>query len=194
MKISILIFSVCIICFCSCTQNEVPRQKAYQRFYFPKKSYIPYLSPCNFSFEIPSYSRIESKDSFQNKRLDDDSCWINVDFPEWNGKIHMSYKYYDNQEMLTKLLEDSYKLTSKHMVKATYIRDSVIDTDSLKGLIYSVGGNSASEKQFVLTDYKHHFVRGALYFNSTPNYDSMRPIIDYINLDIYHLIETFKFK
>jgi gliding motility-associated lipoprotein GldD len=194
MKFLIFIIIFNILGLYSCTNNEVLRQKAYQRFYFPKKNYIPYASPCNFSFDIPSYSRIETKDSFQNKRLDDDSCWINVDFPDWNGKIHISYKYYDNQEMLTKLLEDSYKLTSKHMIKATYIKDSIIDTDSLKGLIYSVGGNSASEKQFVLTDYKHHFVRGALYFNSPPNYDSMRPIIEYINADIYHLIATFKFQ
>lgn len=177
----------------SCTSDNIPRQKAYQRVYLPKKKYKQFQSACPFQFEIPIYSEIEDKTTFQGQKLTGDTCWFNIVFPELNGKIYMSYKYYPDQEMLTKLLEDSYRMTSKHMIKASYIKDSVIDRENLKGLIYSVGGNSASEKQFVLTDYKHHFVRGALYFNSTPNYDSMKPVLDFVDRDIYHLINTFKF-
>jgi gliding motility-associated lipoprotein GldD len=95
--------------------------------------------------------------------------------------------------VLAKLLEDSYKLTSKHMTKASFIKDSVIDKPNIKGLIYSVGGNAASEKQFILTDYKNKFIRGAIYFATTPNYDSLRPAIEFVDKDIYHLINTFKF-
>jgi gliding motility-associated lipoprotein GldD len=95
--------------------------------------------------------------------------------------------------VLAQLLEDSYKLTSKHMSKASFIKDSVIDRPNLKGLIYSVGGNAASDKQFILTDYKHQFIRGAIYFATTPNYDSLKPAIDFVDKDIYHLINTFKF-
>lgn len=178
----------------SCTNDEIPREKAYQRFYFPKKEYKNFTSNCNFSFELPTYCYIENKDSLFQEQLRSDSCWINVVFPSWNGKLHISYKHYDNPDLLTKLLEDSYKLTSKHMVKASYIKDSIIDLPEIKGLVYSVGGNSASEKQFVLTDYKNQFVRGALYFNSTPNFDSMQPILEFVDKDIFHLIETFKFR
>jgi gliding motility-associated lipoprotein GldD len=187
-----LIFIACLLTT-SCTHDNIPRQKAYQRVYLPKKEYKQYRSACPFQFEIPIYSEIEDKTTFHGQRLIEDTCWFNIVFPELNGKIYMSYKYYPDQEMLTKLLEDAYRMTSKHMVKASYIKDSVIDKENLKGLIYSVGGNSASEKQFVLTDYKHHFVRGALYFNSTPNYDSMQPVLDFVDKDIYHLINTFKF-
>jgi hypothetical protein len=56
-----------------------------------------------------------------------------------------------------------------------------------------VGGNAASDKQFILTDYKHQFIRGAIYFATTPNYDSLKPAINFIDKDIYHLINTFKF-
>jgi gliding motility-associated lipoprotein GldD len=69
----------------------------------------------------------------------------------------------------------------------------VIDRPNLKGLIYSVGGNAASDKQFILTDYKHQFIRGAIYFATTPNYDSLKPAINFVDKDIYHLINTFKF-
>ncbi len=177
----------------ACTQNHVLKQKAYQRISLPKKAYKLYTSPCHYSFEIPVYAEIEAKEYYQNKKLDGDSCWINVSLPSLNGKIHISYKYYQNPDELTQLLEDSYKLTSKHMKKATYIKDSVIDTDSLKGLIYTVGGNAASEKQFILTDYKNKFIRGSLYFYSTPNIDSMMPVIEFVNKDINHLIATFRF-
>lgn len=183
------VFSLYILLSISCTHNDIPRQKAYPRFYFPQKEYKLYQSECPFQFQIPVYAEIEKRNNPQ-----DDSCWFNLSFPQWNGKLHVSYKYYADQEVLTKLLEDAYKLTSKHMVKASYIHDSVIDKENLKGLIYSLGGNSASEKQFVLTDYKHQFVRGALYFNSTPNYDSMQPILRYIDSDIYHMIGTFQFR
>lgn len=179
--------------FYGCTHDNIPRQKAYQRVYLPKKEYKLFTAQCPFQFEIPTYTEIEDKNTFRGQRMTEDTCWFNIVFPELNGKIHMSYKYYPDEVMLTKLLEDAYRMTSKHMVKASYIKDSIIDRENLKGLIYSVGGNSASEKQFVLTDYKHHFVRGALYFNSTPNYDSMQPVLEFVDKDIDHLVRTFKF-
>jgi gliding motility-associated lipoprotein GldD len=177
----------------SCTEDNIPREKAYPRFYFFKKEYKSFTSECGFSFELPTYTVIENKDSFRNQRLASDSCWFNIVYPDLNAKIHFSYKYYDDEIVLAQLLEDSYKLTSKHMSKASFINDSVIDRPNLKGLIYSVGGNAASDKQFILTDYKHQFIRGAIYFATTPNYDSLKPAINFVDKDIYHLINTFKF-
>ncbi|MCE2961728.1 MAG: hypothetical protein ACK5UE_13285 [Chitinophagales bacterium] len=177
----------------SCTEDNIPREKAYPRFYFPKKEYKSHTSECGFSFELPTYTHIENKDSFRNQQLVSDSCWFNIVYPDLNAKIHFSYKYYDDEMVLAKLLEDSYKLTSKHMSKASFIKDSVIDKPNIKGLIYSVGGNAASDKQFILTDYKNKFIRGAIYFATTPNYDSLRPAIEFVDKDIYHLINTFKF-
>lgn len=176
-----------------CTQDDIPREKAYPRFHSPKKEYKAYISECGFKFEIPTYVVVENKDSFRNERLKTDSCWFNIVYPELNCKIHFSYKYYNDEMMLAKLLEDTYRLTSKHIQKASYIRDSVIDRPDLKGLVYSVGGNAASDKQFILTDYKNKFIRGAVYFATTPNYDSLKPAIDFVDADIYHFINTFQF-
>jgi gliding motility-associated lipoprotein GldD len=57
-----------------------------------------------------------------------------------------------------------------------------------------VGGNAASNIQFYVTDMNHHFLRGALYFNTVPNIDSMGPVIDFVKKDMDHLIETFQWK
>jgi hypothetical protein len=40
----------------------------------------------------------------------------------------------------------------------------------------------------------HHFLRGALYFNTAPNIDSMGPVVDFVKKDMDHLIETFQWK
>ena len=50
-----------------CTEDNIPREKAYPRFYFPKKEYKSFTSECGFSFELPTYTVIENKDSFQKR-------------------------------------------------------------------------------------------------------------------------------
>jgi gliding motility-associated lipoprotein GldD len=193
LKLNYWVWGLFLIFLQACTQ-QVPKEKAYPRVYFPKKSYKKFKSECNYSFEIPTYCQVENKEFFRNERLKSDSCWVNIVFGSFNGKLHVSYKHFENQDSLTQLMEQHYKLTSKHIVKATYIKDSVIDKPNLKGLIYSVGGNAASDMQFLLTDTKHKFWRVDFFFNNTPNIDSMRPVIQFVNEDIMHLIETFKFE
>ncbi len=193
-----IIFYLNLICICvtiyGCTENYIPRDKAYPRIQFPKQTYVNYVSSCPYEFEYPSYARIEEKNTFFNRDLKNDSCWINIDLRELNGKIHLSYKHIAHPDTLYKLMEDAYKLTSKHTLKADYIKDSIIDEEHLKGIWYDVGGNAASSVQFFLTDEKHHYLRGALYFTVTPNIDSMSPIINFVKEDIRHLIHTFKWK
>jgi gliding motility-associated lipoprotein GldD len=52
----------------------------------------------------------------------------------------------------------------------------------------------ASTYQFYLTDSIRHFVRGALYFDGPPNNDSLAPVIEFLKLDIDHLLNTFKWR
>jgi hypothetical protein len=48
--------------------------------------------------------------------------------------------------------------------------------------------------QFFLTDTNHHFLRGALYFNSEPNTDSMAPVVKFVKEDMNRMIKTFQWK
>jgi gliding motility-associated lipoprotein GldD len=85
----------------------------------------------------------------------------------------------------------------KHIPKARAINDSVIfrEDDNLFGLVYNIEGvEAASPYQFFLTDSLNHFVRGALYFNFPPNNDSLEPVINHLEEDILHLIDTFEWK
>jgi hypothetical protein len=59
-------------------------------------------------------------------------------------------------------------------------------------MIYSIEGPSASPFQFYLTDSAQHFLRGSLYFNSRTNPDSLAPILNFVRIDLSHLINTFE--
>jgi hypothetical protein len=48
--------------------------------------------------------------------------------------------------------------------------------------------------QFTITDSTKNFLRGALYFNTKVQNDSLRPAIEYMKKDILHLINTFDWK
>jgi hypothetical protein len=45
-----------------------------------------------------------------------------------------------------------------------------------------------------MTDSTNHFLRGALYFNFSPNNDSLRPVIEHLEADIQQLIESLEWK
>jgi gliding motility-associated lipoprotein GldD len=60
------------------------------------------------------------------------------------------------------------------------------------GILYDIKGDAASNTQFFLTDSTHNFIRGALYFEVHPNKDSLAPVLEFINKDLVHLIETFE--
>ena len=63
-----------------------------------------------------------------------------------------------------------------------------------KGMVFNLKGPVASPYQFFLTDTSDHFLRGALYFNSRPNPDSIAPVLEYIRTDIDTLISSFKWE
>ena len=46
----------------------------------------------------------------------------------------------------------------------------------------------------LLNDSVNHFLSGALYFETKPNYDSTLPAISYIQKDIMRFIESLRWK
>jgi gliding motility-associated lipoprotein GldD len=192
LKNLILVFSS-LIFFTSCVEDEdeiyIPKPKGYFRIDFPQKEYRVYDSICPYSFEIPTYAFIDN-----DKHLNADPCWLNINFPKYSAKIHLSYKIITNN--LDTILNQSRDFVVKHQIKSTGIDEVVIIRDSAKvyGLVYNISGNSASNIQFYVTDSTHHFMRGALYFNSVPNIDSLKIVVDYLRTDILQMIKTFKWK
>jgi gliding motility-associated lipoprotein GldD len=120
--------------------------------------------------------------------------WININFPQFNGRIYISYKDIGTNDF-TKLVNDAYNMTYKHTTKATEINDSAMHTaNGVGGVYFSVGGNAATARQFFVTDSTKHFLRGALYFDASPNEDSLGIVNNFLEEDMKHLINTFRWR
>lgn len=176
----------------SCSNDDAvisPKPRIYFRLSFPQRQYVKYDGDCPFTCEIPVYSKMNI-----DTDLRAEPCWLNLDFPSFQGRLHLSYKPVHGN--VNGYLEQTYDMASRHQIKASGIEEQLISKDSshVYGLIYNIEGNAASSIQFFLTDSIHHFIRGALYFNAVPNTDSIKPVVDFIGKDIQHMIETFKWK
>ena len=181
---------IILLLFAGCEQNYIPKPRGYFRIDLPEKQYIRFDSTYPYSFEYPAYARV-----IPDNRPSSEPFWMNLDFPGFKGTIHISYKKVDGN--LVEYLEDARTFVVKHIPKADAIDDSLIyrPEDRVYGLIYYIGGaGAASPCQFFVTDSSDHFLRGALYFNTTPNNDSLAPVIDLIESDIRHILATFQWK
>jgi len=177
-----------LLVFLTCCKSEfTPKPLGYMKITFPDKKYTTFDTTYPYSFEYPVYGEIQLE-----KGAHSEPYWINIAFPEFDGKIHISYKQVEDN--LHAYLEDSRTLAYKHTIKADAIVETVF-SDSEKqvyGLVYEIKGNAASSAQFHLTDSNRHFLRGSLYFNVPPNADSLGPVIEFFKQDIKHLMETFE--
>ena len=120
--------------------------------------------------------------------------YFRIDFPRFAARIYISYKQI-GPNSFDKLRDDAFKMTYKHTSKASSIDQSVIQTpNGVGGIFFHVGGNAATAQQFYLTDTTRHFLRGALYFDTTPNEDSLATVNHFLQQDLTHLINSFRWK
>jgi gliding motility-associated lipoprotein GldD len=210
------IFGVIIISIytISCNSSYQPKPKGYYEIELPKHRTYTKFDEANYpySFEYPTYAKLIKDSTFFETTPSNDN-WINIDFPQYKCKVFLSYNkvggksfykvkdkngnYKDStgQSSFDKLRDDAFKLTAKHIYKADNIPNELITTPSgIKGIVFKVGGNAASPVQFFLTDTAVHFLRGALYYDASPNADSTKPVTDYIWKDVEHTINTLRWK
>ncbi|WP_246163582.1 gliding motility lipoprotein GldD [Sphingobacterium humi] len=181
-----------ILLITSCGQADYsPKPRGYFRINFPEKSYHQIPNGCPFQFEIPDYASYNDEGINQQH-----PCWKNIDFPAFNARLHLSYFPISKESTLAQLTEDARTFAFKHSTKATAIDQSKISIPEHKvhGLQYIIGGNTASNYQFYLTDSSKHYLRGALYFNEKPQLDSIQPVLEFIKADIKQLIHSLEWK
>jgi gliding motility-associated lipoprotein GldD len=187
---SLTILAILLFSLNSCQDDYSPKPRGYFRIDFPEKQYVSFDTTYPYTFEYPAYARVIPDD-----RPSSEPYWVNIDFPQFQGRIHISYK--PVHENLPQYLEDARTFVVKHIPKADAIEDSLIyrPEDRVYGLVYYIDGmQAASSCQFFVTDSTSKFLRGALYFNVSPNNDSLAPVISFIRDDIRHMLKTFRWK
>lgn len=175
----------------SCTQNEIliPKPPTYLRLELPEHTYTQFKDECPYTFEISSLYKVKSvSDSTQQ------TCHKDIDLGPVNGVIHFSY--ISMTEKLSTYINYSNDKVEDHKLKATGIEDTQIirTKDRVFGTFFKLKGDVASPFQFYLTDSTSRFVSGVIYLNSVPNYDSLRPTLDYLEKDLLKMVNTFEWK
>lgn len=191
MKFVPFLFIICLLYTFSCQRGSTPKPRGYFRIDFPDKNYHQTKPGLPFCFEVPDYSTITSYQGlFQSDA--DAVNWLNVDFPDFSAHIHLTYKSIENN--LRELINDAHTFAYKHAVKAEAINQIRFENfeSGVYGVKYEIKGNTASSLQFFCTDSVNHFLRGALYFDSEPNKDSLAPVIKFLGEDVNVLMESLE--
>lgn len=191
MRQGMLVILLGLLCACGGNHDYSPKPRGYFRIKFPRKAYQQYTGGCPFTFMYPKYAVIEP-----DRKAGAKPCWLNMQFPEFNGTLHLSYEHILSPGMFDRLSEDSHKLAFEHTVKATEIDEGNIRNDVYKiyGIYYTINGNAASSAQFYLTDSTRNYLRAALYFNTLPRIDSIQPVLDFVKKDMDVMIKSFRWK
>lgn len=216
MKRLLLMVAATACLLCACHHNDyTPKPYAYLRIDMPEHNYwlvdslcthpgdtlidgtdtmIAITSFCKtfpFTFEADNCAQLKEKDAPKGER------WIDLMYPQWDGVIFLTYKQLHGPDDMRGQIDTSTRLLEQHYQFTSGIEEQRYEDNEhqVYGTVYYLkGAKVASTCQFWLTDSVHHFLRGALYLNTTPNNDSLAPVIEYMQTDIEHLVETLRWR
>jgi len=185
------LFLLLMACSCGRRQAETPKPVAYFRIDLPEHNYRQVDTTLPFSFEQSEAAQLSIRPQ------EDGSCWVDLDYPALNATFKITCFSVPSPDSLRSKIIYEEKMVKFHYQKADDVEYSVIkDPDShLWGQIYDIAGKDvATPLMFWMTDSTHRFMRSTLYFNFTPNNDSLEPVIQYLREDALHFVNTFKWK
>lgn len=186
----LLILPLFLVILSSCEKTWLPKPPGYNKIDLPSHRYETLSGDYPYELDFSKASRVEA-DSFNLK----EKAWINLNYPDFGAKVHLTYMKIDgNKIKFEKLSNDAFKLTAKHQIKAYGIEEGVLLTpNGYTAVVAELSGEVPTQFQFFVTDSTDHFLRGALYFNTAMKNDSLAPIIEYIKIDMTHLMNSVKF-
>ncbi|MFB1022257.1 MAG: hypothetical protein QMC40_05805 [Vicingaceae bacterium] len=95
-----LITPILLLSLFACQETPIPKPIGYFRIDLPEKQFDVVDSlPFPFQFELPQYAAINLE------KTKEDSNFLNIDFPRYGARLHMSYIKVDTN--LPKLLNDA---------------------------------------------------------------------------------------
>ena len=174
----------------ACESNWLPKPPGFNRIELPRHEYQRLDQGYPYQLDFSTHSKVEA-DSFNL----DEKEWINLNYKEFGAKVHLTYKKIDQSTDFKTLSNDAFNLTAKHQIKAYGIEEAILLTpNGYVAVVAELSGEVPTQFQFFVTDSTSNFLRGAIYFNSALKNDSLAPIIEYIKLDMAHLINSVNFE
>lgn len=190
--IFVLLMTLLLVSCGGAGKSYTPKPKGYMRIDLPAKSYVAYdTAALPFSFERAADATVDLK------RDDRRMKWVDLRYADLNGIIFLSYIPLRRPGDLAGEVDTSYRLLSQHFDFSSGVdeRTFVNETGHVYASTFRLQGqNVASTYQFWATDSVRHFLRGSLYIDCVPNNDSLAPVLEYLQADIDHLLETLQWK
>lgn len=183
-RLRFLLPAISLLLLLSCEENYQPKPEGYFRIGLPTRLYEPISTGCPYTF---------SKNT-QATWVPKQQCWGDLKYPSIRATVQFTYKDIANADDLQSILKEAQDLAYKHTVAAQGIGEKLYSNPekNMHGILYTMQGNSASSSQFFVTDSTHHFLRGVLYFYSTPNADSLKPVNEFMQAEMVQLIESLE--
>jgi len=180
-----------VVSISSCEKNYLPKPLGYNRLELPPQEYTSTPDSLPYLFEYSKHAKLLDDTTSISERY-----WVEIYYPTLKADIHITFKKLNHdQKLLKEFLNDAYVLTAKHQIKASAIDEVISKTPLGKtAVIAELEGDVPSQFQFTITDSTENFLRGALYFNTKVNNDSLSPAIDFMKKEIMHLINTVEWK
>jgi gliding motility-associated lipoprotein GldD len=190
-KVLRYIYVAILIVMMGCDRDYLPKPLGYNRLTLPEPEYHSLPDTLPYTFEYSKHAQLLDDTTEISERF-----WIEIYYPELKANVHITYKPLShNQKLLQEYLKDAYTLTAKHQIKAYAIDEVIATTPSGKtAVIAELEGEVPSQFQFTVTDSSENFLRGALYFYTQVNNDSLAPAIDYMKKDLMHMINTLEWR
>jgi len=190
LKRSLFSLIVTSIFIGACNSDYQPKPLGYNRLILPPHEYLALPDTFPYTFEYSKHATL-LRDTSRIR----ENFWIEIYYPQVKSNIHITYKAITSEKLLKEYMDDAYKLTSKHQIKAYAINEVVTRTPSGKtAVIAELEGEVPSQFQFTITDSSRNFIRGALYFNTKVANDSLAPAIEYMKKDLMQIINTLSWK
>jgi len=191
LKRSINFLLVFIFALMACEEVYLPKPKGFNRIDLPEHAYQALPDTFPYKFKYSKYAQLEA-DSGENV----ERYWVNLVYPDYDALVQLTYKnLVDPNNKPEVLLNEAFELTQRHIIKAYSIDESLIQIPN--GQVASVSeleGEVPTQFQFFTSDSTNNFFRGALYFNTATQNDSLSPIIEFIKVDIIEMLNSFEWK
>ena len=180
-----------LLAACTAAPDFTPKPKGYNRIDLPPHRYQELGGGHPYAFEYSQEAVIKRDSSYMAQ-----PHWLNVYYPKLHANVQITYMDVQRDRRLyNKMMEDARKLTGKHEIKATAIDERILKTPSgMRASVFELSGEVPSQFQFYTTDSTHHFLRGALYFQTATANDSLAPVIEYVKTDMVRMINTLRYK
>lgn len=189
----------------SCGDGEVPqpKPKAYLRVDMPTQEYVTMdtvrisdslrgiVFPAPFLFEMNRHAFISQA------RYSKRGAAIELCYPQWSGYVELMYKSIAGRDDLRAQIDTAMRMLEYHYQVAAGIDEDLIQIpdNQVYATVWHINGRDvASSCQFIVTDSNSNFLHGEIIIDQTPNNDSLAPMLNYMQTDVEHLIQTLRWK